>query len=72
MGFRGNAHIAIGVHTMSRKYKILDHNGNPATVTVSFEDGTYLEVKEFTSIDAVADIADTLKFHDIPSRIEVM
>jgi len=57
---------------MTRKYKILDHMGNPATMTISFEDGTYLEIKEFSSIDAVADIADTLKSHDINCRIEVL
>lgn len=57
---------------MTRKYKILDDNGNPATVAASFENGTYLKIEEFSSINAVADIADTLKFHDINCRIEVI
>jgi len=57
---------------MKRTYKILDSNGNPATVTVSFEDGTYLEIKEFGSIEAAVDIAHALKFHDIESMIEAL
>ncbi len=57
---------------MKRKYKLLDNNGNPAKVTVSYENGVYLEIKEFSSIEAAGDIADTLKFHDIPCRIEAL
>ena len=57
---------------MRRKYKILDENGSPATVMVKFADDTeWLRIKEFSSIEAVADITGILKFHDIPCRIEV-
>ena len=41
------------------RYTILDNEGNPATMTVSFEDGKHLEIKD-------------LKFHDINTRIEVL
>lgn len=57
---------------MTRKYKILDNEGNPVAMTISFEDGTHFNMIEFTSIEAVGDIAATLRVHDMPCKIEVL